>query len=55
MGDDNYNLSITLVYLIQAREITELLNFKTPKEKAFKDYMAFVTDEPVDKASLTYI
>lgn len=33
MGIGNYYLSIALIYLIQAREITKLLKFQTPKEK----------------------
>ena len=46
-GDWQLHLSIALVYLFQAREITEILNFQTPKGKKY--FMAFVTSEPVDK------
>ena len=43
----NYTSLSPLVYLFQAREITEILNFQTPKGKKY--FMAFVTSEPVDK------
>ena len=46
-GDWQLHLSIALVYLFQAREITEILNFQPPKGKKY--FMAFVTSEPVDK------